>query len=278
MYRWWTCYWRKSSLSAYACIRMLACWTSNSNRPWGLYWCIVKTYTPWSLALVRRSWWLVAVASPALQRMYTHTLLFLITCPSSVNLVNSIKCVDSYCSYHLYHRLFIIHSWWCTCISNHTYCTSTHKLSFGLQHWYQYCRCVIHNVWYLFLLKSTRTKVQNNSKYSIMYIHVHVCTFVSRTSVSKLISLRHIACSNTDGCGLILHTLDCDDCTILCVHTVEHTKRVEKLLKIATKCDVTSNHHNTLDCTKWPSKTALLHGWMALVTMQLGNYGRRVCM
>ena len=211
-----------------------------------------------------------------------HTHLFLITCPSSVNLANSIKCVDNYCSSHLYHTLFIMRTWWCTCISNQTYCTSTHKLSFGLQHWYQYCCYIIHNVRYLFSLKSTRTKVQNNSKYSIMYmyIHVHVCTFVSRTSVSKLISLRHIACSNinTDGCGLILHTLDCVDCTILCVPTVEHTKRVEKLLKIATKCDVTSNHHNALDCTKWLSKTALLHGWMALVTMQLGNYERWVCM
>ena len=93
-----------------------------------------------------------------------------------------------------------------------------------------------------------------------MYIHVHVCTFVSRTSESELISLKHIACSNinTDGYSLILHTLDCDDCTILCVHTVEHTKRVEKLLKIVTKRDIMSNLHNTLDRTKWLSKTSSL--------------------
>ena len=79
------------------------------------------------------------------------------------------------------------------------------------------------------LLKTTRKQQQVlNYAHVHMYIHVHVCTFVSRTSESELISLKHIACSNinTDGYSLILHTLDCDDCTILCVHTVEHTKRV----------------------------------------------------
>ena len=82
------------------------------------------------------------------------------------------------------------------------------------------------------------------SEYSIMDTHVHVCTFVSRTSVSKFTSLWHITSSNinTNGCGLILHTLDCDDCTILCVPTVEHTKRVEKLLPSVTSCDVTIIH------------------------------------
>ena len=34
-----------------------------------------------------------------------------------------------------------------------------------------------------------------------------------------------------------------------------------RILKIATKCDITSNHHNTLDCTKWPLKTSPL-AWM----------------
>ena len=40
--------------------------------------------------------------------------------------------------------------------------------------------------------------------------------------------------------------------------TVFHTKRVEKLLKIAAKRHVMSNHRNTLDRAKWPSKTSSL--------------------
>ena len=42
------------------------------------------------------------------------------------------------------------------------------------------------------------------------------------------------------------------------VDTVFYTKRVEKLPKIAAKCDVTSNHRNTLDHAKWPPKTSSL--------------------
>ena len=53
------------------------------------------------------------------------------------------------------------------------------------------------------------------------------------------------------------------------VATVEHTKQVEK---IATKHDVTSNHHNTLERANGHQKPALSHGWTALVAMQLGNY------
>ena len=82
------------------------------------------------------------------------------------------------------------------------------------------------------LLKTARKQQQVlNYAHVHMYIHVHVCTFVSRTSESELKNkLIYIACSNinTDGYSLILHALDC---TILCVHTVEHTKRVEKLQK-----------------------------------------------
>ena len=38
-------------------------------------------------------------------------------------------------------------------------------------------------------------------------------------------------------------------------------KRVEKFLKIATKRDITSNHHNTLNYAKWPPKNSSL-AWM----------------
>ena len=51
--------------------------------------------------------------------------------------------------------------------------------------------------------------------------------------------------------------------------------------KIATKCDIMSNHHNTLDSNKWPSKTtslAQLDEWHLLRCSQETMYGRWVCM